>query len=548
MAGQLAGQPIIILDGDKTRTTGKEALGSNIAAAKAIATAVKTTLGPKGMDKMLVNPIGDMVITNDGATILRQLDIKHPAAKMMVEIARTQEDKAGDGTTSAVVLAGELLNKAQKMIELDVHPTTITRGYNLASVKALEILDEMAIDTSEEHLENIARTALTGKSAELALEPLVQVCVKTAKAIKEGDKVNVKENINIIHQRGGSIKDIKFVHGIVLDKTRSHKNMPTKVENAKIAVLDVGIEVKKTQMDSKVNITSPELLKEARLEESQMVEEKVEALAKSGANVVITEKGIDDIAMHYLAKKGLFVIRRCKEEEIKKIVKATGARVVSKLDDVEESDLGKADIVEERGIGNYKMTYIEGCVNPKAVSILIHSGTEQVADEIERALDDALLVVGVVIEDGKIVPGGGAPEIEMSQKLRAYATTVGGREQIAIMAYADALEEIPKGIAENAGLDAIDAVVDLRNEHSNGVVTAGLDVFTGKSEDMMKSGIVEPLRVKTQEIKSATDAANMILRVDDVLMAEETGMMDVKPEHTADFYDGIQAPDVGDDF
>ncbi|MCX9013500.1 MAG: thermosome subunit alpha [Candidatus Methanoperedens sp.] len=548
MAGQLAGQPIIILDGNKTRTTGKDALGSNITAAKAIATAVKSTLGPKGMDKMLVNPIGDMVITNDGATILRQLDIKHPAAKMMVEIARTQEDKAGDGTTSAVVLAGELLNKAQKMVEQGIHPTTVTRGYSLASVKALEILDGMAIKTSEEHLENIARTALTGKSADLALEPLVQVCVQTAKAIKEGNKVNVKENINIIHQRGGSLKDIKFVHGLVLDKTRAHKNMPRKVTNAKIAVLDIGIEVKKTQMDSKINITSPELLKEARLEESRMVEEKVEALAKSGANVVFTEKGIDDIAMHYLAKKGLYVLRRCKEEEIKKIVKATGARVVSKLDDIEESDLGKAEVVEERGIGNYKMTYIEGCRNPKAVSILIYSGTEQVADEIERALDDALRVVGVVIEDGKIVPGGGAPEIEMSEKLRAYATTVGGREQIAIIAYAEALLEIPKGIAENAGLDAIDVVVELRNEHSKGMVTAGLDVFTGKAIDMVKAGIVEPLRVKTQEIKSATDAANMILRVDDILMAEETGMMDVKPEHTADYYDGIQAPDVGDDF
>lgn len=548
MAGQLAGQPIIIIDEDKTRTTGKEALGYNITAANAIAKAVKTTLGPKGMDKMLVNQVGDMVISNDGATILRQLDIKHPAAKMMVEIARTQEDKAGDGTTSAVVLAGELLNKAQKMVEQGIHPTTITRGYSLASVKALEILDGMAINTSEEHLENIARTALTGKSADLALEPLVQVCVQTAKAIKEGDKINIKENINIIHQRGGSLKDIKFVHGLVLDKVRIHKNMPKKVENAKIAVLDVGIEVKKTQLDSKINITSPELLKEARLEESKLVEEKVEALAKSGANVVFTEKGIDDIAMHYLAKKRIYVLRRCKEEEIKKIVKATGARVVSKLDEIEERDIGKAEVVEERGIGNYKMTYIEGCKNPKAVSILIYSGTEQVADEIERALDDALRVVGVVIEDGRIVPGGGAPEIEMSQKLRAYATTVGGKEQVAIMAYSNALEEIPKGIAENAGLNAIDAIVELRNDHSKGVVTAGLDIFTGKSIDMVTAGIVEPLRVKTQEIKSATDAANMILRVDDVLMAEETGMMDVKPEHTADYYDGIQAPDVGDDF
>jgi thermosome len=547
MAGQLTGQPIIILDKDQTRTQGKEAYGFNITAAKAIADAVRTTLGPKGMDKMLVNPVGDVVITNDGATILREMDIKHPAAKMMVEVARTQEDKAGDGTTSAVVLAGELLSKAQSLIEHGIHPTIIVRGYGLASMKALEILDELAIDASDDVLENIARTALTGKSADLAIDALVQLCVKTAQSVTEGGKVNVKENINIIHQRGGSLKDTKFIHGLVIDKARAHRNMPKKVENARIAVLDVGIEVEKTQTISKMKISSPELLSEARLEESKMVEEKVEALVKSGANVVFTEKGIDDIAMHYLAKKGIFAVRRCKDEEIKKIVKATGAHVVSMVDGVEESDLGKAEIVEERGVGNYKMIYIEGCENPKAVSILIYSGAEHVSEEIERALDDALRVVGVVIEDGKIVAGGGSPEVELAMKLRNYANTITGREQFAVNAYADALEEIPKGIAENAGLDAIDIIVDLRNRHSKGIKTAGLNVFTGKAEDMLKLGIVEPLRVKTQIIKSATDAANMILRVDDILTAKETGMMDVRPEHTAGYYDGIQAPSVDED-
>lgn len=547
MSGQLSGQPIIILEKDKTRTQGKEALISNITAAKAIADAVRTTLGPRGMDKMLVNQVGDMVISNDGATILQEMDIKHPAAKMMVEIARTQEDKAGDGTTSAVVLAGELLNKAQALIEQNVHPTTIARGYNLASEKALEILEELAIDTSDDALENIARTALTGKNADLAIDPLVQLCVKAASAIKEEGRVNVKDNINIIHQRGGSIKDTKFVHGLVIDKARAHKNMPKKVENARIAVLDVGIEVEKTKVVSKIKISSPELLKEARLEESNIVSEKVEALLKSGANVVFTEKGIDDTGMHYLAKKGIFAVRRCKQEEIKKLVKATGARLVSKIDGVEESDLGKANVVEERGVGNYKMIYIEGCENPKAVSILIYSGAEHVSDEIERALDDALRVVGDVIEDGRIVAGGGSPEIELAMRLRNYATTLSGREQLAVFAYADALEEIPKGIAENAGLDAINTIVDLRNRHSSGIRTAGLNVFTGMAEDMLALGVVEPLRVKTQEIKSATDAATMILRVDDILMAKETGMMDVKPEHTADYYDGIQAPDVGED-
>ena len=298
MAGQLSGQPIIILDQDKTRTQGRDALGFNISAAKAVADAVRTTLGPKGMDKMLVNQIGDVVITNDGATILREMDIKHPAAKMMVEVARTQEDKAGDGTTSAVVLSGELLSKAHALVEQGVHPTTINRGYSLAAEKSLEILDELAIDASDEVLENIARTALTGKSADLALDSLVQLCVQVAKSIKEGGKVNIKENINIIHQRGGSIKDTKFVHGLVIDKARAHKNMPKKVENARIAILDTGIEIEKTQVKSTLKISSPELLSEARLEESKLVEERVEALAKSGANVVFTEKGIDDTGMH----------------------------------------------------------------------------------------------------------------------------------------------------------------------------------------------------------------------------------------------------------
>jgi len=547
MAGQLSGQPIIILDKDKTRTQGKEALGFNITAAKAIANAVRTTLGPKGMDKMLVNPVGDMVITNDGASILQEMDIKHPAAKMMVEISRTQEDKAGDGTTSAVVLAGELLNKAKTLIEKDVHPTNIVRGYNLASKKALEILKELAISASDDMLENIARTALTGKSSDLALEPLVELCVRAVQSIKEEGKVNVKDNINIIHQRGGSIKDTRFVHGLVIDKARAHKSMPKRVENARIAILDTGIEVEKTNVESKIQILSPDMLPEARLEESRLVEEKVEALAKSGANVVFTEKGIDDIGMHHLVKKGILAVRRCKEEEIKKLVKATGARVVSKVDGVEEEDLGKADLVEERGVGNYKMIYIEGCKNPKAGSILIYSGAEHVADEIERALDDTLRVVGDVIEDEKIVAGGGACEIELAMRLRSYATTLGGREQLAVMAYADAVEEIPKGIAENAGLDPIDIIADLRSRHSKGMKSAGLDILTGRAEDMISSGIIEPLRVKSQIIKSATDAANMILRIDDVLMAKETGMMDVKPEHTADYYDGIQPPPVEED-
>lgn len=547
MAGQLGGRPIIILDPKKTRMHGKDAQRMNITAAKAIAAAVRTTLGPKGMDKMLVNPVGDVVITNDGATILQEMAIQHPAAKMMVEVAKTQEDKAGDGTTSAVVLAGELLEKAQGLLEQDVHATVIASGYNLASAKAQEILKEIALNADEEDLEKAALTALYGKGSDMALDSLAKVCVEAVQAIRDNGKADIKENINILHQRGGVIKDTEIVHGMVIDKTRAHKNMPKRVEEARIAVLDVGIEVQKTKAESKFKIDSPELVREALDEEKALVRETVDALAPKGVNVVFTEKGIDDISLHYLAKKGILAVRRCKEEEIKKVARATGARVVSNAMGVEESDLGRAELVEERGLGSYKMIYIEGCRNPKAVSILVHSGAEHITEEVERALDDALRVVSDVVEDGKIVAGGGSPEVEVALRLRNYAASVGGREQLAIYAFADAIEGIPKSLAENSGLDAIDKLAELRSHHGKGVLTAGLNVFTGEVVDMLKEGVVEPLRVKIQAIKSATDAATMILRVDDVLIAKQTGLLDVKPEHRADTYDGMTPPEVDED-
>ncbi len=543
MAGQL-NRPIIIID--QERTAGKDAQSININAAKLVSDAVKTTLGPMGMDKMLVNPVGDVVITNDGATILTELEIKHPAAKMMVEVAQTQEGRAGDGTTTAVVLAGELLGKARELMDEGVHATTIETGYQMAAEKAVELLEEMAVTADESMLIKVARTSLSGKGAEMAIEPLARACVDAAKMIEEGGVADIKENINILHQRGGKMKDTEFVHGLVIDKARAHKNMPRRVENARIAVLDVGIEVRKTKADSKIKIESPDQLREAIAEEQNLVREMIDAFVKKGVNVVFTEKGIDDISLHYLARRGILAIRRCKEEEIKKIAKATGARVVSSIEDISQDDLGSAGLVEERGVGNYKMIYIEKCQDPKAVSILVRSGAEKVTEEVERALDDALHAVSVVMEDKKIVPGGGAAEVELALRLREYANTLGGREQLAVLKFAEALEAIPSALAENSGLDAIDSLVELKSAHERGEKSAGLDIYTGKTVDMLEAGVVDPLRVKTQAIKSAADAAVMILRVDDIFMAKETGMLDVKPEHRADYYDGISPPPVED--
>ncbi|HIH86305.1 MAG TPA: thermosome subunit [Methanosarcinales archaeon] len=550
MAG-LGGQPIIIIDPEKSRTTGRDAQSSNIMAARTIANAVKTTLGPKGMDKMLVNAVGDITVTNDGAAILQDIDVQHPAAMMMVEISKTQEKEVGDGTTSAVVLAGELLGQAEKLIELDVHPTVIIKGFRLAAEKAQEILESNAIGITAEDTETlrkVALTALSGKGSEMALDDLADLTINAIQTITDNGEADIRHNIQIIHQRGGSIKDTHLLKGMVIDKARAHKNMPKSLKNAKIAILDVGIEVQKTTISAKIKISTPDELEEAYSDEYETVKEQVDSLIASGANVVVTEKGIDDISLHYLAKNNILAIRRVKEEELKKIVRATGAVIRSNAMDVSPEDLGNAELVEERGIGNYKMIYFEGCDNPKAVTILVHSGADFITDEVDRALDDALNVVKVVLKEDKIMFGGGAPEIEVAMQLREYAPSLSGREQLAVVAFADAMEGLPRSLTENSGLDPVDILVKLRVEHKNGNNTAGLNVLTGEVMDMKDTSVVEPLKVKIQSVKSANDAVAMILRVDDVFASKYTGLMDVKPEHRMDSYDGIEAPDIGDDY
>jgi thermosome len=476
------------------------------------------------MDKMLVDSMGDVVITNDGATILKEMDIEHPAAKMIVEVAKTQDDEVGDGTTTAVVLAGELLKKAEDLMDLEVHPTTIASGYRNASEKAYAILDKLAIKISPDDdaaLKKIAVTSITGKGAGVAAgEHISKLAVKAVRAVvDENGKVDV-ENIKVEKKTGGSLEDTELIEGMIVDKEKVHAGMPKKVEKAKIALVDSAIEIEKTEVDAKIEITSPDQMKAFMDEEEKMLKNMVEKIASSGANVMFCQKGIDDLAQHYLAKKGILAVRRVKESDMEKLARATGAKVVTSIDEISKDDLGSAGLVEERKIGEDEMVYVEKCKNPKAVSILLRGGTEHVVDEAERSLHDALRVVGVMVEDQKQVAGGGSVEIELALRLREYAATVGGREQLAIEAFADAMEIIPRTLAENAGLDQIDMLVEMRSQHEKGNKYAGLDAYQGKVVDMLKAGVVEPIRVKTQAISSATEVAIMILRIDDVIAAK----------------------------
>jgi len=524
MSQQLGGQPILILKEGSTRTRGRDAQGMNITAAKAVASAVRTTLGPKGMDKMLVDTIGDVVITNDGVTILKEMDIEHPAAKMMVEVAKTQDAEVGDGTTTAVVIGGELLKKAEDLLEQDVHPTVIAAGYRQAAEKAQAILKEIAFDVKASDkalLKNIAGTAMTGKSAEASKDKLCDLVVKAVTMVTDEDGTVDVENIKVEKKTGGSIEDSEIVEGVLIDKERVHPAMPKKVTNAKILLLNAAVEFKKTEVDAEINITSPDQLQAFLDEEERMVKGIVDKIEKSGANVLFCQKGIDDIAQHYLAKANIFATRRVKKSDMEKLVRATGASLVSSIDAISKEELGKAGLVEERKVGGEEMTFVEQCKNPKAVSIIVKGGTEHVVDELERAIHDALRVVGVVVEDKKVVAGGGAPETELSLRLREYAATVGGRAQLAIEAFASALEVIPRTLAENAGLDPIDMLVEIRAAHEKGKKTHGLNVFEGKAVDMKAAGVVEPLRVKTQAISSAAEAAVMILRIDDVIASSK---------------------------
>ena len=529
MMGQQGQIPILVLKEGTQREKGKGAQHNNIQAAKAIADAVRSTLGPKGMDKMLVDSMGDVVITNDGVTILKEIDVEHPGAKMLVEVAKTQDEECGDGTTTAVILAGELLKKAETLIEQNVHPTVIAAGYRLAAQKAQEILASIGIKVTPddaEMLREIANTAMISKSVATSRDILSKIAVKAVLAIaekKDGKYVVDQDNIQVVKKVGGSMEDSQMIEGIIVDKEVVHTGMPKAVRNAKIALIDSALEVKKTEIDAKIEITDPSQLQAFLNEEEKMLRRMVDIVKKSNANVVFCQKGIDDLAQHYLAKECIYAVRRVKKSDMEKLAKATGGIIATKLDDLKESDLGNAELVEEKKIGGDQMTFVTGCKNPKAVSILIRGGTEHVVDEIERSLDDAVSVIGLALEDGILVSGGGSTATEIALRLREYAASVGGREQIAIDQFANAMEIIPVTLAENAGLDPIDILIELRKAHKDGKKNAGINVFTGKIVDMLHEKVIEPIRVGKQAINSATEAAVMILRIDDVIASKGGG-------------------------
>ena len=526
MSGQ---QPIIILKEGTQREKGKGAQMNNIMAARAISDAVKSTLGPKGMDKMLVDSMGDATVTNDGATILKEIDVEHPAAKMIVEVAKAQDEECGDGTTSAVILTGELLKYAGDLLEQNIHPTVITHGFKLASEKSIEVLNKLSIPikpSDKKTLRNIAMTSMSSKGASASKEILADVVVDAVTSVVEktdGETYVDMDNIQIQKKHGGVIGDTNIIKGIILDKERVHEGMSKNVKNAKIALVNAAIEVKKTEVDARIQIQDPTQLQAFLDEEEGMLRKMVDSIKKSGANVLICQKGIDDLAQHFLAKAGIFSVRRAKKSDMEKLSKSTGATVVANLDDITSKDLGAAGNVEEKKIGDDKMTFITGCKNPKAVSILIRGSTEHVVDELERGLHDALFVVKVALEDGKMTAGGGAASTSVSMILRDYAPSVGGREQMAIEAFANAIEVVPKTLAENAGLDPIDMMIEMRRTHKKGNKYAGIDVNNGKVSDMLKNNVIEPLRVIVQEVQASTEAATLILRIDDVIASKSGG-------------------------
>jgi thermosome len=513
-------QPIFILKEGTERTSGRSAQSNNIAAAKAVADSVRSTLGPKGMDKMLVDSMGDVVITNDGATILKEMDIEHPAAKMIIEIAKTQEQHCYDGTTSAVVIAGELLKRSEDLVEQNVHPTVICEGFRLASDKASELIETHSIAVNQDMLEEVAKTALTGKSAGAVKEFLADISVRAVLSVAQdvdGEIVVDLDDIKVQKKQGGSIKDSSLVDGIILDKERVHSGMPRSVTDAKVALINSAIEVKKTEVDAKIQITDPSMLSQFLDEEEQYLKSLVEKIQASGASVVICQKGIDDMAQHYMAKSGLFAIRRAKKSDMEALSKATGGRIVTNIDDLSSDDLGSASKVEERKIGESDMVFVTGCSDAKSVSVLLRGGTEHVVDEVRRAFDDSVGVVAVAHEDGVVLTGGGSVVAAISRDLRSYAEGIGGREQMAIEAFSGALEVIPRTLAENAGLDPVNTIIDLRKAHSEGKSHFGVNVYEGGVADMSEAQVFEPSRVVEQAIQSASETAVMILRIDDVI-------------------------------
>jgi thermosome len=523
--------PIFILKDGTQRTRGRSAQSNNIAAAKAVADAVRSTLGPKGMDKMLVDSMGDVVITNDGATILKEMDIDHPAAKMIIEVAKTQEQHCYDGTTSAVVLSGELLKRSEDLIEQNVHPTVICEGFRLAAEKAVELLENHGIATHNDDavLTEVAKTALTGKSAGAVKSFMADICVRSVNAVGviEGEERMVDlSDIKVEKRQGGSIKDSTLIDGILLDKERVHAGMPRSVTDAHIALVNSAIEVKKTEVDAKIQITDPSQLALFLEEEENYIRGLVEKIQAAGATVLVCQKGIDELAQHYMAKAGIFAVRRAKKSDMEALSKATSGRIVTNLDDLSADDLGHAAKVEERKIGESDMTFITGCPEAKSVSVLLRGGTEHVVDEIRRAFDDAVGVVSVAWEDGAVLTGGGSVLAALSRDLRTYAETVGGREQMAIEAFASALEIIPRTLAENAGLDPVTTLIELRKAHADGHSHAGINVYEGGVVDMKAANVVEPMRVVEQAIQSATETAIMILRIDDVISSKGVSMGD----------------------
>ena len=528
MAQAAGGVPVLILKEGTNRSTGKEAQRNNITAAKIVAETVRSTLGPRGMDKMLVSTIGDVTITNDGATIMKELDVQHPAAKMLVEVAKTQDNEVGDGTTTAVLLSGELLSESEKLLDQNVHPTVIVDGYKKAAEKAIEILDKISIPIQEkddETLRQIATTAMYSKGIAAARDLFADIAVKAVRQVAEKGEGGLKADIDLIKvlkKNGKSLSETELVRGIVVDKEFAHAQMPKRVENAKIALVNAKLEIEKTEFDAKININNPDQMHLFLEEEEKMLKEMVEDVAKTGATVLFSEKGIDDLALHYLAKRGIAAVKNVSSGDIEKLSKATGGKVVASVKDLSTDSLGAAKIVEEAKIGDDKLVYVRDAKNPKAVTIVIRGGTEHVVDEAERSLHDALSVVRNAMEDGKIVAGGGAPEAEVAKRLREYAVKVGGREQLAIEGFANALEAVPTTLAENAGLDPIDVLVELRSKHEQSGTNPwwGIDVYSGKVKDMRKLNVIEPLRVKQQVIKSASEAAGMILRIDDVIAAK----------------------------
>ena len=523
--------PIFILKEGTQRTRGRSAQSNNIAAAKAVADSVRSTLGPKGMDKMLVDSMGDVVITNDGATILKEMDIEHPAAKMIIEVAKTQEQHCYDGTTSAVVLSGELLKRSEDLIEQNVHPTVICEGFRLAAEKAISLLEGHGISTegNDEVLLEVAKTSLTGKSAGAVKAFMADICVRAVNAvgvIDEGERLVDLSDIKVEKRQGGSIKDSSLIDGILLDKERVHAGMPRSVNDAKIALVNSAVEVKKTEVDAKIQITDPNQLASFLAEEENYIRGLVDKITASGANVLVCQKGIDELAQHYLSKAGVFAIRRAKKSDMEALSKATGGRIVTNMDDLTGDDLGQAARVEERKIGESDMTFITGCPEAKSVSVLLRGGTEHVVDEIRRAFDDAVGVVSVAWEDGAVLTGGGSVLAALSRDLRTYAETIGGREQMAIEAFASALEIIPRTLAANAGLDPVTTIIALRKAHADGASHAGINVYEGGVVDMQAGNVLEPLRVVEQAIQSATETAIMILRIDDVISSKGVSMAD----------------------